>query len=280
MDFVSRLMSQTTASLQDPVEPQVIARVVMDDGTDDVWISTPVWATKWKRLVITLGLVQTHALTGSIISYLETMRERRAQEALDQYQRLAGQTRLSTQTQEARKKTSRPSDAPKPMAKGKALSRSTVKKFPIDPEDCLHPEKDMSGPRGGHGGAKWVTCLRCGSRWERCWDSPQETVQSASGPAQTGIRITAQPTQPLLPIAVPPGPTETASAAAMDGEFVHVETETPTPQMSQLMVVYESFRHQGCTSTVAMQQMLLQAQNEEEATLVCNFWQTVRAHDV
>ena len=59
------------------------------------------------------------------------------------------------------------------MAKGQALPRSKVTTFPLDHRSCPHNTEDMSGPRGTGGKfapLKWVTCLKCGSRWERVWE--------------------------------------------------------------------------------------------------------------
>ena len=43
----------------------------------------------------------------------------------------------------------------------------------MDPSMCPHNSEDMSGPRGSgskEGTIHWVTCLKCGSRWERIWE--------------------------------------------------------------------------------------------------------------
>ena len=69
--------------------------------------------------MIIMDIVNTHALTGSLLTYLEKARELKAMEALDLYKKLAGKTDIATHTQKTR---SRFSDVPKPMAKGKQLS--------------------------------------------------------------------------------------------------------------------------------------------------------------
>ena len=142
----------------------------MDEDGFMAWMVVPHWAHRWKRLVIILDIVNTHALTGSLLTYLEKAREFKAVEALDVYQKLAGKDKIATRTQKTRTQLI---DVPKPMAKGKILPRSKVSTFPIDPRSCPHNKEDMSGPRGTGGKfapLKWVTCLKCGSRWERVWE--------------------------------------------------------------------------------------------------------------
>ena len=142
----------------------------MEEDGWTVWLSVPPWAHRWKRLVIILDIVNTHALTGSLLTYLEQARELKALEALDLYKKLAGKDQIATRTQKTR---SQFINVPKPMAKGRVLPRSKVTTFPIDPRSCPHNKEDMSGPRGTGGKfspLKWVTCLKCGSRWERVWE--------------------------------------------------------------------------------------------------------------
>ena len=144
----------------------------MDEDSWTVWMEgkVPLYAHRWKRLVIIMDIVNTHALTGSLLTYLEQARELKATEALNLYKKLAGKTQIATHTQKTRLKFS---DAPKPMAKGKPLFRSRRITSPADPSMCPHNPEDMSGPRGSgskEGTIHWVTCLKCGSRWERIWE--------------------------------------------------------------------------------------------------------------
>ena len=156
----------------------------MDEDGWTAWMAVPPWAHRWKRLVIILDIVNTHALTGSLLTYLEQARELKALEALDLYQKLAGKDKIATRLQKTRTQFV---DVPKPMAKGKALPRSKVTTFPLDPRSCPHNKEDMSGPRGTGGKfapLKWVTCLKCGSRWERIWeDLAPPTVHPRAKPS-------------------------------------------------------------------------------------------------
>ena len=142
----------------------------MDEDSWTAWMAVPPWAHRWKRLVIILDIVNAHALTRSLLTYLEQARELKALEALDLYQKLAGKDKIATRLQKTRTQFV---DVPKPMAKGRVLPRSKVTTFPLDPRSCPHNKEDMSGPRGTGGRfapLKWVTCLKCGSRWERIWE--------------------------------------------------------------------------------------------------------------
>ena len=93
-------------------------------------MAVPNWAHRWKRLVIILDIVNTHALTRSLLTYLEKARDLKAMAALDAYQKLAGKDKIAIHIQKTRTKFT---DTPKPMAKGKMLPRSSVTTFPPTP---------------------------------------------------------------------------------------------------------------------------------------------------
>ena len=177
MEMIARLQQ---ASLQDLLQVEVIPSptqmTTVPDDDNTAWMDVPEWARRWTRLATIARIVSCHAATGSVIQYLELMRERRAQLAAEAYRRAAG---TSVKASAKPKTTSTPSrtspDVSRPMAKGNALSRSKVPDYPKEPEDCAH--ENMSHPRGGHGHA-WITCLSCGSRWERTWDSGSDVVPS------------------------------------------------------------------------------------------------------
>ena len=173
MDFAARLMCQSQQDLQERVENPKKATSSME-VEDEIWIHIPSWAHKWKRILMMLMLVTRHSETGLMIQYLEKMRQRKAQEALEEYVRCAG-TDAKTP-----KKAVRKSEGPMPMAKGKALSRSKAVKNPLDPELCQHKDEDLSHPRGGRNQTFWITCLRCGSRWERVQAPPSPPCSSGS----------------------------------------------------------------------------------------------------
>ena len=183
MEAIARLMGRHQQSLQHD-DPQPAPRTEMDEDSWTAWMAVPTWAHRWKRLVIILDIVNTHALTGSLLTYLEQAREFKALEALNVYKKLAGKDKIATHIQKTRSKYI---DTPKPMAKGKPLSRSKVTGFPVDPLSCPHHPEDMSGPRGSGGKfatLHWVTCLKCGSRWERIWeDLAPPSVQSRAWPS-------------------------------------------------------------------------------------------------
>jgi len=161
MDFVHRMMNRNSQDFKEEVPSQTVESIPMVD----VHHVDPI-LMKWKRLVRMMGVAYEHALTGSILSFLEEMREEHAMEALKEYQRVAGTAALKNL------KALKPSSAPAlvPMAKGKALTPSKAikgKPYPVDPAKCCHPQEKMSHPRGGPGNSAWMTCLACGSRWER-----------------------------------------------------------------------------------------------------------------
>ena len=198
MEFAARLMCRSQQSLQESV-PKPKRSMEVDDDTPTLH--------KWKRLLMMLMLVTQHAETGLMIQYLETMRHRKAQEAWDLYVKIAGSEARTRIAQKAGRKK----DGPMPMAKGKALSRSTAVKNPEDPEMCPHKAEDMSHPRGGRNNMLWVTCLRCGSRWER--------VQTPS----------SQPSR---------------DSASVEEEFVQVEVPLTDEQQTSLTKVFEMYRDQ------------------------------------
>lgn len=56
---------------------------------------------------------------------------------------------------------------PKPlkMIKGNLLAPSKTRRYPIAPEACTHPDSHLKPRANDH--LEWLTCLLCGSRWER-----------------------------------------------------------------------------------------------------------------
>jgi len=95
------------------------------DAGETIWIEAPLWAHRWRRLVILLALVSHHAASGCMIQHLDTLRDRQEQEAYERWQRLAKAGSLSGRSKNLAKGKAA-TNAPKPMAKGKALSRSTT----------------------------------------------------------------------------------------------------------------------------------------------------------
>jgi len=142
----------------------------------------------WRRFVMLLGVMMNHVDTGVVMKMMEEMRERKAQEALDAYNRLAIQP-LPPATKKSAKYKAPP---PSTVIKGKELAPSKTKEYPVMTWDCEHPLTSISQPLG-NAFAKWWTCLDCGSRWERLEKPTGETtpdpwltmnVQSGSAAAQ------------------------------------------------------------------------------------------------
>ena len=146
MDLVSRMMRSHTAALRPEANPIQPLAMPMDDG-DEVWMQIPPWAFRWRQLMLRIQVVMVHSLTGSAIVYMEKLRERIAQDALNEYKRKAGATSLTGLTQ--RTVPSRP-NAPKPMAKGKLLAPSKAAMFPLDPHFAPMQQK-ISVTREGDG---------------------------------------------------------------------------------------------------------------------------------
>jgi len=142
----------------------------------------------WRRFVMLLGVMMNHVDTGVVMKMMEEMRERKAQEALDAYNRLAKQPLPPT----TKKSTGSKAPPPSTVIKGKELAPSKTKGYPVPTWDCQHPLTSISQPLG-NAFAKWWTCLDCGSRWERLEKPTGETtpdpwltmnVQSGSAAAQ------------------------------------------------------------------------------------------------
>ena len=121
---------------------------------------------RWKRLTSLVRITLMHAETGLIIVHQETMRNRLEQKALVAYEKARDPLAMAKKQPIGKARNS--CQITNPMAKGQALTRSKNPPSPQGwaktPQSCLHVE--MSGPRGSHS-ARWVTCLECGSRWDR-----------------------------------------------------------------------------------------------------------------
>jgi hypothetical protein len=156
MDLVHKMMARNSQEFAEEMPLSTMATAMETDEKVTVNV------LRWKRVVMMTGVTINHALTGSIIAFLETMRNEHAAEALKEYKRVAGKNALKIHTTKTSTATSL-----KATAKGKALTPSKTKQYPLEPANCTHPEHQMSKPRGGPGKSAWLTCLECGSRWER-----------------------------------------------------------------------------------------------------------------
>ena len=91
----------------------------------------------------------------------------------------------------------------------------------------------MSHPRGGRNGAAWITCLQCGSRWERCWESQDVSPSEQSVAAATARAVAAVSgsTSPL-PMVQGSGSSPQPSAAPTP----KVTSKAPPPSGSTALV--------------------------------------------
>jgi len=216
-------------------------KTTMDDDDVDWLMNLPPFALRWKRLILLLRMIHMHALTGAMISYMEDMREFKAKRALESYHKLAG----STLPPAAAVKKPYDKNAPKPMAKGKALARSKTSTWRLEPEDCIHRPEQMSQPRGGRGGAMWVTCLDCGSRWERVWES-----------------LPASSNNPL------PSLNPTAADAAQDRSDAIWETfQLVDTEQSKLEGIYQTLVSEKMTPMAAMGKIMEKVKTESEVEI-------------
>ena len=117
---------------------------------------------RWRRLTIMVGLVDMHASSGSIMSHLEKMRERLAEEAKRAYEKATG-SKVTTTTTKNTTATRNKAQNKEATEVGRPLPRSTTTQYVFDPEMCQHSRLE---PRGNKN-LLWFTCLKCGSRWER-----------------------------------------------------------------------------------------------------------------
>ena len=108
-----------------------------------------------------VGLVDMHASSGSIMSHLEKMRERLAEEAKRAYEKATG-SKVTTTTKNTTTMRTKAQNKEATQV-GRPLSRSTAVQYVFDPEMCPHSRLE---PRGNKD-MLWFTCLKCGSRWER-----------------------------------------------------------------------------------------------------------------
>ena len=152
MQMIQSTLSKLMDEAQQPVPLSYSAAM---ENTDDVTHAEQ----RWKRLTSLVRITLMHAEAGLIIVHQETMRNRLEQKALVAYEKARDPLAMAKKQPTARDswhygrdswQISR--DPPSPQGWAKT------------PQSCLHAE--MSGPRGSHS-ARWVTCLGCGSRWDR-----------------------------------------------------------------------------------------------------------------
>jgi len=263
---------------------------------DTEWLEMPRAGRNWKRLVLILGVVENHATTGAILNYLEELRDRIAKEKYEEYRRAAGNP-----PNPAPKSKGKNKNLPQPMAKGKALSRSTAGyPFPKEPDSCPHDPESLSNPRGGRGGLKWLTCLMCGSRWERVEEDILAPLQSDPTAAAPQAILTAlakaQPGQSIrIPVKELPGsdqargsscpnpPTLPPSAKRRMEQFtIEVPTVVGTDLVNVTREVHDRYTKLDAyftelnqtipSQSVCIQAMMAAAQSPEDLKAVNEFY--------
>jgi hypothetical protein len=170
MQLAKTVMNLIKTDSEEPLGPSHSA--ILEDGmSDEGELNLVLPLHRWRRFVLLLGVAMTHAASGLVLEQIETVRER--------LETLARQAFIRSSKPEARAKllkktggkvpTDSSNQAPKvAWAKGKAMPRSISSGaggWTNEPETCTHVK--LSNPRGGPNGTKWLTCLLCGSRWER-----------------------------------------------------------------------------------------------------------------
>jgi hypothetical protein len=215
-------------------------------------------------MVLMVFVTMTHALTGSMITHFEKMRARREADALEEYTKAKGRlTVCSTGKVKAKNDFT-------PMAKGKLLKPSIAGNpseggtFPQDPWTCTHTGSQPLAARGGRGGQKWFTCLECGSRWERL-----TATETPVPPGLSGSAASASNPQVQAPSGSPLHHWEQGMMPWMSGDGSSVRT-TMDPRLQE---IYHSYLwvSEDMTHTKAIQQMLLNCQNDQEMTVVMEF---------
>ena len=292
MELIGRLTRTMTSALQPEARPIQPPSVMPMDDASIAWIGEmPRWAFRWRQVVLRpILLIIPHTLTGSLIIYTEQLRDRKAQEASQEYKRKAGVTSLTGLTH--RTPTSR-TNAQRPKAKGQPMKPSTVCLYPRPASLCSHDANELVHRHNQF--KAWITCLQCGSRWESCLDLPDETLLVTLDPAVTesdstpvvraNPTLVTRPQTPgpvVVPAKAPPPPvpvTETPvvnqppSPAVVEEEFVHVDAETP--QLSVMHLVeskYQSLRHE-MSHEAAIQEMWLSVKGQDQVQILQQFIQ-------
>jgi len=130
----------------------------------------------WRRMALQLLVVSQAAQWQTVLTGLDSMSDRRTKELEERL----GKTDDQATTKKNSKKASNLQRVTTPMAKGRILPPSKSVKPRIRPEDCPHVA-DRIVARGGH--ILWLTCLDCGTRWERL--EGEESIQLTKAPLAT-----------------------------------------------------------------------------------------------
>ena len=267
-------MSRMVANYDQEVETTKAIAALMDEPSDQV-------VFRWRRLTIMVGLVDMHASSGSIMSHLELMRDRIAEDARRAYEKAAGAKATVT------KKTVRGHhnmSNKEATAVGKPLPRSTTGSWIYDPELCTHARLE---PRGNKN-LLWFTCLKCGSRWERVFPTapatdPQTPSRSAAPPASavaaSGPVVKMDPAPSM--IVVKSSPVDKKKVTFVDSNQKRKTEDFQMVGFSALgQRVYE--RYQELTQNadvpheVVVQKLMSLAQSQEEIAGVMEVIQSLK----
>jgi len=252
MELARKMMAESvTQDVPWPKARRAYHAMETDSG-ETIWIETPLWAHRWQRLVIMLALVSKHAATGCLLQHLEVMRDRHEKEAYERWQRLT--QRIGPPGCKSLAKAKPLREVPMPMAKGKALSRSTTEKWKLEPETCAHHSNDMSAPRGGRGGLKWLTCLKCGSRWERIETVSTEPPPLAPMPG-TASRSSGSQVVPQNSQGRPSDESSVDEGFVVTSEPMKIGQIEPICVEEQLELMYASLLSQQLTPVEALERI-------------------------
>ena len=210
-------------------QEEVVQKPTVNHPMDD---ETPTATElRWKRMVIQIGLVDVHAVSGSIIHHMETMRARIEEEARRAYEKAAGSNAKLTKDSKSKKRYDAKASNKEAVHKGEPLSRSTTSGWIYDPDMCLHSHLE---PRGNKY-SLWFTCTKCGSRWERLTHPLDPNVQVA--PTRTpGLPGPGQASAAALPLVAPPGTIPWNPAPATPGAAFHQAMMHSHMPSSQIVV--------------------------------------------
>ena len=159
LNLAKKLLGRQMAENREDLEitqPASVLSVPMDAEVWEHVISKPVH--RWKRMVIQMGIQMTHAETGSITNALMDQLDRKEEEALSNYLRLAKDKKIVIQGRGGQYvKMKSASSNPDPEYSGpndewyrgvRLPNPSKARHYPKDPSECDCPDVKLSNPRG------------------------------------------------------------------------------------------------------------------------------------
>ena len=266
-------MSRMAAPSSQEVEKTKALTDLMDEPSDQV-------VFRWRRLTILVGLVDMHATSGSIMSHLEQMRERIAEDARRAYEKASG-TKTTVTKKTTKTNSVRNAEA---TVVGKPLPRSTTGSWIFDPSQCHHTKL---APRGNKN-LLWFTCLTCGSRWERVVPTtpatdPQTPSRSAAPPASAvaapGPVVKMDPAPSM--IILKSSPVDKTKVTTLDPNQKRKTEDFQMVGFSALgQKVYERYQEltkdSGAPHEAVVQKLMSMAQSQEEIAGVMEVIQSLK----